>query len=323
MSSRSEAQPYDPVAPSASDAERVPSDLPRTPAEARRSHLESAAWRRVLVGGIRLLPPSIVRASLPGWAAFFYPQVPAVRRAIRANLLRLGASSSPLSLERRAFGVFERYVETVANAYSYYVAGRMAERAPTRGLEHMRAALDGGRGAVLVTGHIGNWQLGPALLGRDGFPPLTVVMAQEPNAQTQQMERALRDRRVRVVYPSETPMLALALRARLEQGELVAMQIDRPAGERGLRVPLLDGFARFAAGPALLARALDVPVVPVFFPLRRDGRVETLIERPRFSSGARSQDGELTAGLAALYERYVRAYPEQWFNFFDMRDGGR
>lgn len=298
------------------------SGIPNTPAEARKSHLESVFWRRTLRWGLRTIPPRVERASLPLWSGFFYLQVPHIRRAIHANLRRLHGLRSPRR-DLVAFRTFTNYCGCVAQAYRYYLGEDPTLEADVVGLENMERALDGGEGAVVATGHLGNWQLGPHFLSQHGFPQVTVVMEAEPDAGVQRMEQASRDQKMRVVYPRQSPLLSLELRSALRRGELVGFQMDRALDDRGLRVPCAGGAATFAPGPALLARVCQVPVVPVFFPLVR-GRLQIDIQPPLWAEHTNHRDAdllELTTRLAAVYSRQVRRYTDQWFNFYDFWAG--
>ncbi len=302
-----------------SAGERRDVGVPRSPAEARRSHLESAAWRRTLLWGLRNVPVGVQHATMPLWAAFFYAQVPHVRRAIERNLERL-IGVRGLRRRRAAFRTFTNYCRCVANAYRLHAGAELRLPAVVSGLERLRRYLDAGQGLILATAHLGNWQLGPYLLAHHGLPPVTVVMNAEPDAGAQQLEAALRDQRLRVVYAGQSPLLSLQLRAALARGELVGLQVDRPPPGTGLRVPCAGREASFAAGPAQLAWACGAPIVPVFFPLEGRG-VRIMVEEPLVPerTGDRERDVRaLTARVAALYAQMIRAYPEQWFNFYDF-----
>ncbi len=295
------------------------SDIPHTPAEARKSHLESVFWRKTLRWGLRTIPPRVERASLPLWSGLFYLQVPHIRRAIHANLRRLHGLRSPRR-DVMAFRTFTNYCGCVAQAYRFYLGADPNIEVEVVGLENMERALGGGEGAVVATGHIGNWQLGPHFLSQHGFPPVTVVMEAEPNAGVQRMEQASRDRKMRVVYPRESPLLSLELRTALRRGELIGFQMDRALDDRGLRVPCAGGMATFAPGPALFSRVCQVPVVPVFFPLVR-GKLQILIEPPLWARRTADRDAdmlELTTRLATVYGRLVQRHSDQWFNFYDF-----
>ena len=294
--------------------------VPSTPGEARRSHLESAAWRRALVWGLRNVPVRLQQATMPLWSAFFYAQVPHVRRAIELNLTRLlGVSGARRQL--LAFRTFTNYCHCVADAYRLHAGAPLSLPVETHGLDHLRSALSEGHGVILATGHLGNWQLGPYLLGEQELPPVLVVMNREPDQGAQQVEAGLRDQRWRIAYTNHSPMLGLELRAALERGELVGLQMDRPpAAEGGLRVRCAGGEALFAAGPAQLARSCGVAVLPVFFP-RRGATVRILIEEPLRSRRTDDRQADLldlTQRLADVYGRLIRTYPDQWFNFYDF-----
>lgn len=293
--------------------------IPRTPEQARQSHLESEPWRRALFWGLRSVPPALQRASMPLWSAFFYIQVPQVRRAIESNLSRL-LGLRPPRRQLAAFRTFTNYCQSIAHAYLPLVGVDPGLEVKLEGADHLRRSLSPERGAVLATGHLGSWQLGPLWLDRHGFPPVTVVMTEEPNPGTQQLVAAIRDRSVKVVYPGQSPLLSLELRAALRRGELVAMQMDRPSRDAALRVPCAGGTAAFAAGPATLARTCDVEVVPVFFPV--EGKtLRIVVEPPLRAPRTGNRDADilaLTGELARVYEATVRRYPEQWFNFYDF-----
>jgi Kdo2-lipid IVA lauroyltransferase/acyltransferase len=311
----------------------VESWVPKTPGEARRSHLESAFWRRFLIWGLRNVPMRLQDASMPLWSGFFYLQVPHIRRAIELNLRRL-ASAGGARRQLLAFRTFTNYCHCIARAYRLHAGAELSLPVETRGLEHLQAALAGGSGVILATGHLGSWQLGPYLLAEHRLPPVLVVMNQEPDRGAQQVEAGLRDQRFRIVYSNHSPMLGLELRAALGRGELVGLQMDRSpnageaaargrrasASEGGLRVRCAGGEALFAAGPAQLARSCSAPVVPVFFPME-GGKVRIQLEEPLWSKRTADRQAdlvELTQRLADVYGRMIQTYPDQWFNFYDF-----
>jgi lauroyl/myristoyl acyltransferase len=94
------------------------------------------------------------------------------------------------------------------------------------------------------------------------------------------------------------------------------MQADRPSGGRGdAIVPFFGEPAAFPLGPFVLARAAGAAVVPAFCAMAPGGRYRLEIDSPIWV-----KPGEEQAGLAtvvAALERVIRAYPTQWFNFFD------
>jgi predicted LPLAT superfamily acyltransferase len=136
-------------------------------------------------------------------------------------------------------------------------------------------------------------------------------------------EDAALERHLRVNAPElrfvtrSHPAATLGLLSALRRGEAVAVQGDRPTGERGDRlVSFFGSTAAFSLGPFVLARAAGAPVLSAFCTMARDGRYRVDVGAPIWV-----KPGEEMAGLEAMVaalEVAVRAHPTQWFNFFDV-----
>jgi KDO2-lipid IV(A) lauroyltransferase len=82
-------------------------------------------------------------------------------------------------------------------------------------------------------------------------------------------------------------------------------------GQKGLRVPFLHGHMELPTGPVKLALASSAPILPVFAVRTPDGRIRIHIEP---AIVVEDIDAAMSK-LAAVIERYVRDYPEQWLLF--------
>jgi KDO2-lipid IV(A) lauroyltransferase len=187
--------------------------------------------------------------------------------------------------------------------------------ATTEGLEHLAAAEGLGRGLVVVTAHLGNWELGGRLLAATVARTTHVVVAPE---QDPGVERFLRGNGGPVRFRVRTaPTDVLPLVAALRRKEVVALQGDRALGGRGDRLqPFFGTPAPFPLGPFLLARAAHAPVLPAFCVLRADRRYTVAIGEPwTVSPGG---EAEALAHWVGVLEAMVRRHPTQWFNFYDV-----
>lgn len=180
------------------------------------------------------------------------------------------------------------------------------------GLEAFRAALEQGRGLVLVTGHLGNWEIGGAALAARGIP-LDGVAQRQANPLFDRAIAAARERLgMRLIDRRRAPSLALrSLRA----GRVVAFVADQNAGGAGVFVPFFGRLASTHRGPALLALRADAPVF-LGTALRLPGghyrvRLEA-VTRP--AADARDDAlGQLTAAFTTRLEDAVREAPDQYF----------
>ncbi|OLC39801.1 MAG: hypothetical protein AUH81_00155 [Candidatus Rokubacteria bacterium 13_1_40CM_4_69_5] len=242
------------------------------------------------------------------------------RAVVSANVARILPHATPADRAALVGDVFRNFAVCFADLIA---ANRRALRlgpllAGVDGLPHLNAAARSGRGIVVLTAHLGNWELAGRLLALQGGRPTHVVVAadQDPG-----VEHFLRDAPapVRFVVRRDHTS-ALPLLAALRRGEVVAMQGDRALGTRGdVAVPFFGADARFPLGPFVLARAAGVRVVPSFCVLGADRRYTIEVSEP--IDVAPGGEHTALARWVAVLERVVRAHPEQWFNFFDVWSG--
>ena len=169
-----------------------------------------------------------------------------------------------------------------------------------------------GRGIILVTGHLGNWELGGAYLAAHGVPVDAIVrhMANPRFDRYLNMTRASLG--IRVVYDDQA--VRQTPRA-LREGRLVAFLADQ--GVRGLAstfVPFFGRLAKTPRGPAVFALRLDAPIVFGAAIRQANGRYHMAFEPVEVTrTGDRERDtDEIVARYTAALERWVRIAPEQY-----------
>lgn len=125
------------------------------------------------------------------------------------------------------------------------------------GLEELRAAVERGKGVVLVTGHFGNWEIGGAALAARGIP-LDVVARRQKNPLFDELINGARRRLgMKVIRQGEATRESLRT---LRAGRALALVADQDARRSGLFVPFFGRPASTHRGPALLALRSGAPV---------------------------------------------------------------
>jgi lauroyl/myristoyl acyltransferase len=279
--------------------------------------LKRVAYYRVAAALAGVLPRPARQRLARGVGRLLARAVPAERRAVRANLSRVLAGAPPAEIEARVSETFANFAVFFADLLTLnrqpgadlraYVAGADGEH-------HLDTAIAAGRGVVLLTAHLGNWEFAGRLLSIRGGRTAHVVLSAEQDRALEQYLR-LDGPRLRFVTRHHATS-TLGLLAALRRGELVAMQADRPTGGRGdALVPFFGEPAAFPLGPFVLARAAGAAVIPAFCAMAPGGRYRLEIHPPIWV-----KPGEEIAALGAVVaalERVISAYPTQWFNFFD------
>ncbi len=272
---------------------------------------------------VRRVPPAAQRAAVPPATSVFYAAIPEARHAIDANLTVVLGGAGAIERHRRAFGLFVNYAQTIVYLYSLHAGGAMPVDLRFVALENFERSFHDGNGVITITAHLGAWQLMPYLLhSRAHMPPVTMAMAEEPNRRLSEFEQKLRAK-FNIIYTTGSPFVLLELQKVLRRGEVVGMQFDRQVGAGHASVPFFGRPATFPIGAVMLARLSGCPIVPVFavYPGGDRSRVEVHYEAPIQVAHTRDRAADVGDALArttAVYERWVRRYPLQWFNFYDF-----
>jgi predicted LPLAT superfamily acyltransferase len=181
------------------------------------------------------------------------------------------------------------------------------------GVERLECALAGGRGAILLTAHVGNFELGAWALRRLGRSVHVVMFDSEAEAVAGYREQLRGSYRPKIIAINRSPLSALAVLKALKKNEIVCMQGDRSYGSSLTRLPFLGRAALFPSGPYAVAALAGAPVLPVFC-RRLGGRSYQFRVHPALSDRPEAAQRE----YVQLLEREALQRPYDWFNLYDF-----
>lgn len=192
-----------------------------------------------------------------------------------------------------------------------------------RGAEHMRAALDEGNGVILITPHLGNWELGGVVFAMRGHPiyALTLMDSQENVQAFRDNMRSHMGIHTVHIDPENTGTI-LKLATLLRRNQVIAMLGDRCEGGKKVPVSFFGKTVMYPAGASALALATGAPIIPAFTVLRADGSYLAWMDPPIRVKRVAGQPTialltEKTQEIAGAFEKAVSRYPDQWYHFFD------
>jgi KDO2-lipid IV(A) lauroyltransferase len=275
-------------------------------------------WRRFANLGCTYAPEWFKRYSPPWFGSAVFALVGRNRAGAAGNMQRIFGTESSLRAHWAALLMFQEFGRCFEETLESYSPRATPVRIDPPETDTVAAALEEGRGAILVTAHFGNWDIAAAELSKYGRT-VNAVMGQEMNATTRDFLRAARERvGLRVIYSDSSAFSAFNMLRALRRNEIVAIQLDRNAGAEATRlVPFFGAPAPFALGPFALSRLAQAPIIPVFVP--RHGRRHYSIRLGssfRVPRHARDEGIDaVMAGVVGEFEQIVREFPRQWFQF--------
>jgi lauroyl/myristoyl acyltransferase len=278
-------------------------------------------WRKFAMLGSVYGPEWWKRYSPPGIAAIIFALIGPNRRGAIANMKRILGTRETSVAAPAALRMFVEFAHCMTETMEFFGPRPHPVRVDVPEPDLLAQTLERGHGAVIVTGHLGNWDVAAADLRKYGRDVI-VVMAHEANASTHEYVRRMREGHdIRIVYSDESIFSSLHLVRALRANHIVAMQLDRTNPQaRTLEIPFFGVPSRFSAGPFHLARVAGAPIIPCFAPRLgvrhyeiRFGGVHEVADRSR-----RGRIETVAARVVADFEAIVREHPCQWFQFRDF-----
>lgn len=175
------------------------------------------------------------------------------------------------------------------------------------GLEFVDKVLKRKQGAILATAHIGNYELGGAVMSLLGYP-LSAVALPHLDLRTNNFFNNQRKRVGINVIPT-----GLSVKESLDvlkKGRLLALLGDRDFSHSGSKQKILSRYAYIPRGVAFFAEKSQVPVIPAFF-VRENKYYYRLI----FEKEIKGTQEQIIKGYVAILEKVLKKYPEQWYLF--------
>ena len=269
---------------------------------------------------VGVLPPRALCAFARGLADAAYALLARRRRIAIGNLLRTGVAADRREAARIARRSFQSLALTIAESVAVprllvdparAAAVRIAVDAPKETLD---ALDDPSRGIILVSAHLGNWELAAKVCSR--HKQVTGIARRMDNPLVQQLmeRRGVRDGMHTIDKHDANPMKIVRV---LRRGEMLALLVDQhAAGEGACMIDFLGVPARSYSTPAVLQRLTGAPILvgaairngpldftlhfsaPVFYGLGKDSGEQEILKA--------------TQDIADRLGAFVRRWPEQY-----------
>jgi len=274
-------------------------------------------WRLGVTAAGCLSPHTCARLS-QSLGVLYWTLARRRREAVLKNLLP-PLEGERAAAERISRDLFRNFAVKLADLWRYESGQPIASLfGELTGWEHFTQAQATGRGVLLLTPHLGNWEFGAPLLAQRGVE-LLVITLDEPQARMTEMRRAARERwGIKTLVIGHDPFASVEIIRRLETGATVALLMDRPPDASAVLVELFGRKFAASIAAAELARAAGCVLLPVYLPRTERGYAAHILPQIPYERAAlRSREArqKLIQEIMRAFESPIRQHLDQWYHF--------
>ena len=197
------------------------------------------------------------------------------------------------------------------------IVRHMADYVEIEGREHLEGVLAQGKGAVIATGHAGNWELMGGALSQAGFPLIGVAMRQRDAA----MDRFINEYRrlvgMHIIYKNDVREMFRMMK----EGWIVGLLADQDTNRHdGIVLDFFGKPTNCVPGPAAMARSAGIGVIPGYITRKEDGTHKIILYAPIEVPHTKDKRADIRTAEQAVnrvLEQHIREHPEEWFWLHD------
>jgi KDO2-lipid IV(A) lauroyltransferase len=239
------------------------------------------------------------------------------RRLVRENLKAIFPEKPAREIRKICIRVFRNFAKYLVDFFRFEKLDReyIEENIRIEGIGYFDQALARGKGAIALTAHLGNWELGGVVIALLGYPFWAVALPHKHKKVDDFFNFQRQRKGVKVMPLGRAVRQCLAV---LKKNEIVALVGDRDFTEKGLILDFFGKPAFFPEGAAAFALQTGAAVVPGFMLRNPDDSFTLKIEKPLEYTVCGDKEKDLAALINQfknIFEQYIREYPDQWYMF--------
>jgi KDO2-lipid IV(A) lauroyltransferase len=265
--------------------------------------------------GITEIPRHLIINSGKLLGLLFYSLAIPHRRLVRRNLQFCYPEWSAKEIRELSRRIFMNFGITLVEMLqcTFMSHEEVLNALRVEGEENFNKAFKSNRGIVIVSAHMGNWEVGLHITNYYGKPMLGVAAKTRYGWANILLSRS-RNRLGNTIIDKKgaLPKITEGLR----RGEVIGMLIDQSRRKHGVEVTFFDRKATASPAAALLALRCNSLVLPAFCVRRSDGQLTIQVKTPfelTRTGDLRSDIQSNTQRMIDVVEEMVRTYPDQWF----------
>lgn len=239
------------------------------------------------------------------------------RENVKANLKTIFPEKSVREIVRIRKAIFRNFAKYLVDFFRISKLDKeyIKKNVTIKNFTYFKETFVNQKGAIALSMHIGNWELGGAIMSILGYPVFAVALPHKDHRVDDFFNTQRKEKGINVIPLGRAVKDCLNA---LKSKKLVALLGDRDFTEKGVILNFFGKPTFFPEGPAVFALRTGTPIIPAFFLRNNNESFSLIFERPIefISSGDKEDDiKQIIKQYTLIFEGYIKKYPEQWYMF--------
>jgi KDO2-lipid IV(A) lauroyltransferase len=239
------------------------------------------------------------------------------RLAVKENLKAIFPEKSDREINRIRIRMFRNFAKYLVDFFRFSKIDNeyIKKNILLENIHYIDEALSKGRGAIILSAHIGNWELGSVVFAVLGYPLWIVALPHKHKNVNNFFNFQRQLKGIKVIPLGRAVRRCLNI---LKDNGIVALAGDRDFTEKGIVLDFFGKLTFLPEGPAAFCLKTGAPIVPAFMLRDKDDKFTLRIGKPlegAISNNDKKYLQELIIRYKTIIEDYIRSYPEQWYMF--------
>lgn len=266
----------------------------------------------------RALPLRVCYALAEVFARIYWAVAREDRQSIRENMkVMFGDTLTEKEIDGHVYGLFRNFAKYLVDFFKFpkFTRDEVYRTVEVVGTENIDKCLAAGKGAILLSMHLGNWEMGGQVIGALGYPLHAIAL--------EHGDKRINDLFLRQRGMNDMKVIPLGIQVKqcfnvLKRNELLAIVGDKDYTSNGEYIEFFGKKALIPKGPAFFSLKTGAPILITVVVRKSDDTFRLSIEKPISFEPTGDRDKDITAMMREylkVMESYIRETPEQWYAF--------
>lgn len=243
------------------------------------------------------------------------------RKSVKQNLRAIFPEKSEYEIKRIRKRMFRNFAKYLVDFFRFSKLDQefIQNNIKVENIRYLDEALSRGKGVIVLTAHLGNWELGGVVIALLKYPFWVVALVHKHKKVNDFFNNQRKSKNINVIPFGKAARQCLNL---LKRNKIVALVGDRDFSEKGVLVDFFGKKTQLPPGPAAFALKTNAVIVPGFMFRNPDDTFTLRIEKPIEADSQQDDQWRHEENLSKIIDRYkivledyIKEFPDQWYMF--------